>query len=100
MKFLIALNLFLSTACASAPQNKMQKEEVMTTFECFAADTKAFQEKVSNNQSLTGLKVSCKNLTFTVDTYVIHGPEEVIILNKDTGTWENFKNSDCGLIYE
>ena len=100
MKFLIILNLLLSTACASSDKKQKNTEEVVTTFECFAADSKAFQEKVSTNQSLTGLKVSCKNMNFVVDTYVIHGPDEVIILNKDTGKWDNFKNSDCGLIYE
>lgn len=43
-------------------------------------------------------KVFCNGEMILVDTVVIHGPDQVLILNKTSGQWEPHNTNECGTL--
>lgn len=95
MKFLILLSVLLA-GCSSNPVKS--KEVQVKTFECYAEDREDFKQRVEKGESLSGKKVFCNGEMIIVDTVVIHGPDQVLILNQTSGQWEPHNTNECGTL--
>lgn len=93
MRYFIVSLLILIMGCTSTPKKTVSP---ITTFECY--DTPNLKEQIKQGEDLNGKKINCQGKIFIIDTYLIYGPDELIILNQNSGRWENYLLDQCELL--